>query len=164
MREHHLLIWHCRLVPRSHKDPGSRICKIQDSGSWRILDPALQVLPKDPGDLGSWLLILLRDPGDLGFWLVILSRDPGSWLLILSVDPVDMIPHSTDNANIFKINRNVQNLTSFQNLIFVSISCTFEAKTWIYHYSDFIVDNRHTWRWYALKTRYLWEGRVRSAK
>ena len=38
---------------------------------------------------------------------------------------------------------NVQNLINFQNLIFVSISCTFEVKRWFYHYSDFIVDNRH---------------------
>ena len=39
--------------------------------------------------------------------------------------------------------RNVQKLTNFQNLIFVGISCSFEVKTWFYHYSDFTVDDIH---------------------
>ena len=39
-----------------------------------------------------------------------------------------------------------------------------KLKHGFYHYSDFLVDNRHTWRWNAWKTPYLWEGRVRNAE
>ena len=61
--------------------------------------------------------------------------------------------------------RNVENLTNVQILIFVGISCSFKLlKHRFYHYSNFIVDNRHTWRWYSWKTIYLWEERVRSAE
>ena len=60
--------------------------------------------------------------------------------------------------------RNVQNLTNFQNLIFVGISCSFEVKTWFlslqWLYSRQKAYKWYRWRWYAWKTTYLWEGRV----
>ena len=55
-----------RLVPRSQKDPRSRIRWIQDLGSRWILDPAAQFLSRDPGDLGSSASDFARDPMDLG--------------------------------------------------------------------------------------------------
>ena len=74
-------------MPRSQKDPRSRIRLIQDLGSRWILDPADQVLSRDPGDLGSpgSLDSGSLDPGDLGSSSSDFARDPmdlGSCFLI----------------------------------------------------------------------------------
>ena len=66
-----------RHVPRSQKDPGSWISRIQDPGCWRILDriflfshgvleilDPVTTLPWDPRDLGSLRENILLDPGD----------------------------------------------------------------------------------------------------
>ena len=53
-------------MPRSQKDPRSRIRWIQDLGSRWILDPAAQVLSRDPMDLGSSTADFARHPLDLG--------------------------------------------------------------------------------------------------
>ena len=62
--------------PKKIRDPGSAGSKIWDlGGSWiqnfrfcwgilGILDPAFQILLRDPGDLGSSTSDLSRDPGD----------------------------------------------------------------------------------------------------
>ena len=63
-------------MPRSQKDPRSRIRWIQDLGFMWILDPAAQVLSRDPGDLGSSTLDFARDPMDLGSSTSDFARDP----------------------------------------------------------------------------------------
>ena len=65
-----------RLVPRSQKDTRSRIRWIQDLGSRWILDPAAQVLSRDPGELGSSTSDFARDPMDLGSSTADFARDP----------------------------------------------------------------------------------------
>ena len=78
-----------RHVPRSQKDPGYWIPKIQDTRSWRILDLTFSfplgileildsvtgTLPWDPRDLESWTEDILLDPGDPGSSLGKLSWD-----------------------------------------------------------------------------------------
>ena len=85
-------------MPRSQKDPGSWISKIQDPGSRRILDlifsfphgileildPVTTTLPRDPMDHGSRTENILLDPGD-----------PGSTLNKLSWDLADLVPNTT---------------------------------------------------------------------
>ena len=86
-----------RHVPRSQKDPGSWILRIQDPGSWEILDltfsfslgilqilgPVMATMPGDPRDIGSRTGRILLDPGsslsksswdlaDLGSYLTII--------------------------------------------------------------------------------------------
>ena len=83
---------HSRLVPRSQKDPRSRIRWIQDLGSRWILDSAAQVLSRDPGDLGSSTSDFARDPMDLGSSTSDFARDPmdlGSCFFNFSRDLVD---------------------------------------------------------------------------
>ena len=65
-----------RHVPRSQKDPRSKIRWIQDLGSRWILDPAAQVLSSDPGDLGSSTSDFARDPMNLGSSTADFARDP----------------------------------------------------------------------------------------
>ena len=82
-----------RLVPRSQKDPRSRIRWIQDLGSRWILDPAAQVLSRDPGDLGSSTSDFARDPMDFGSSTADLARDPmdlGSSTSDFARDPMDL--------------------------------------------------------------------------
>ena len=84
-----------RLVPRSQKDPRSRIRWIQDLGSRWILDPAAQVLSRDPGDLGSSTSDFARDPMDLGSSTADFARDPmdlGSSTSDFAKDPMDLGP------------------------------------------------------------------------
>ena len=87
-----------RHVPRSQKDPGSWIPRIQDPRYWSILDlifsfslvileilyPATPTLLWDPRDPGSWTEKILLDPGD-----------PGSSLRALSRDLADLGSHTT---------------------------------------------------------------------
>ena len=78
-----------RHVPRSQKDPGSWISRIQDPRSWgildrifsfshgilEILDPVMATLSWDPRDLGSRTEKILLDTGDPGSSLRELSWD-----------------------------------------------------------------------------------------
>ena len=77
-----------RDVPRSQKGPWSRIRRIQDLGSWWILDPSFQVLSWDPGDLGSHMLILSRDLDGSWILLFTLPRDPGILDPVFLLDPL----------------------------------------------------------------------------
>ena len=88
-----------RHVPRSQKDPGSWISRIQDPRSWSILDlvfsfslgildildPVAAKLLWDPRDLGSLIEKILLDPGDPGSSLCELPwdlTDIGSYTMI----------------------------------------------------------------------------------
>ena len=65
---------------------------IWDLGSRWILDPAAQVLWRDPGDLGSSTSDFARDPMDLGSSTSDFARDPldlGPYFSFFSRDLVD---------------------------------------------------------------------------
>ena len=78
-----------RHAPGSQQDPASRISRIQDPGSWRILnliflfshgilkilDPVTTTLPLDPRNPGLRTDHTLLDPGDSGSTLSKLSWD-----------------------------------------------------------------------------------------
>ena len=81
-------------VPKTKKDPGSRVCRIQDPGSRRILDPVLafcrriQILDHFhtvfAGSWGSWILFRRIAAGSWGSWIFLRENSlaQGSWILL----------------------------------------------------------------------------------
>ena len=82
----------CAKIPKRSR---SRIRWIQDLGSRWILDPAAQVLSRDPGYLGSSTSDFARDPMDLGSSTVDFARHPmhlESSTSDFARDPMDLGP------------------------------------------------------------------------